>query len=137
MMPGIADLVASLERVMRVTAITGHQSTDATLKANLRSALAAEVPHMATPHRLGGHEALQDKTLGEIAFLLIVLAPERRHPHVMDHITRLREHAEALLAALAGRNAPMKAIRRDSCANALLSFRSGKVEYRPRKTVTP
>jgi plasmid stability protein len=99
-MPENADLMRSLERVLRATAITHGEARDAAARARLRSVLAGEAAPLAASYSIGEAEILQDKTLGEIAFLLIALAPGRPGQQVFDHTARLREHAGNLLGIL-------------------------------------
>jgi hypothetical protein len=99
-MPEGADLVRSLERVLRISDITRRDSNDATRRAHLRSALAGEAAHLAVFHQLGEAEILQNKTLGEVAYLPVALTPGRPGQQVFDHTARLREHAGNLLDIL-------------------------------------
>ena len=99
-MPENADLMRSLERVIRVTDITHSDSNDATMRASLRSALAEEAVYLSVSYQLGEPEILQNKTLGEVAYLLIALAPDRPGRQVFEHTARLREHAGNLLGIL-------------------------------------
>jgi hypothetical protein len=98
--PECADLMRSLERLLRISDVTLGDSSDATRRAHLRSALAEEAAPLAAFHQLGEAEILQNKTLGEVAYLLVALTPGRPGQQVFEHTARLRQHAGNLLDIL-------------------------------------
>jgi hypothetical protein len=94
-MPECADLMRSLERLLRISDVTLGDSSDATRRAHLRSALAEEAAPLAAFHQIGEAEML-----GEVAYLLVALTPGRPGQQVFEHTARLRQHAGNLLDIL-------------------------------------